>query len=52
MGSHVWVEDPVLAWLDGEVTRINGQEVHVKITNGKTVSAPLLGYFCMNGPVP
>ena len=52
MGSHVWVEDPVLAWLDGEVTRINGQEVHVKTTNGKTVSAPLLGYFCMNGPVP
>ncbi|KAL4195257.1 hypothetical protein AMTRI_Chr05g63720 [Amborella trichopoda] len=37
VGSHVWVEDPVLAWVDGEVSRINGQEVHVHTTNGKTV---------------
>ncbi|XVE51895.1 hypothetical protein DITRI_Ditri02bG0077600 [Diplodiscus trichospermus] len=37
IGSHVWVEDPGLAWIDGEVIRINGNEVHVKITNGKTV---------------
>ncbi|KAK7857034.1 myosin-17 [Quercus suber] len=37
VGSHVWVEDPVLAWLDGEVIRINGQEVHVKTTNGKKI---------------
>ncbi|KAK0597450.1 hypothetical protein LWI29_025433 [Acer saccharum] len=35
VGSHVWVEDRVLAWIDGEVTRINGQEVHIKCTNGK-----------------
>lgn len=39
VGSHVWVEDPVLAWIDGEVTRINGQEVHVNCQNGKKVSA-------------
>ncbi|KAJ4836843.1 hypothetical protein Tsubulata_018472 [Turnera subulata] len=37
VGSHVWVEDPVLAWIDGEVTRINGNEVHVNTTNGKNV---------------
>ncbi|XVF86852.1 hypothetical protein PTKIN_Ptkin18bG0075400 [Pterospermum kingtungense] len=37
IGSHVWVEDPGLAWIDGEVIRINGNEVHVKTTNGKTV---------------
>ncbi|KAL2551154.1 CSC1-like protein [Forsythia ovata] len=37
VGSHVWVEDPVLAWIDGEVTRIDGQDVHVKTTNGKKV---------------
>ncbi|KAB5552541.1 hypothetical protein DKX38_009852 [Salix brachista] len=36
VGSHVWVEDPVLAWIDGEVLRINGGEVHVQATNGKT----------------
>ncbi|XP_021901980.1 myosin-17-like [Carica papaya] len=37
VGSHVWVEDPVLAWVDGEVFKINGEEVHVHTTNGKTV---------------
>ena len=41
VGSHVWVEDPVLAWIDGEVTQINGQDVHVHTTNGKKVSAAL-----------
>ncbi|KAJ9551200.1 hypothetical protein OSB04_015245 [Centaurea solstitialis] len=35
VGSHVWVEDPSLAWIDGEVTKINGQELHVHTTNGK-----------------
>ncbi|PSS15490.1 Myosin-17 like, partial [Actinidia chinensis var. chinensis] len=37
VGSHVWVEDPALAWIDGEVIRISGQEVHVQTTTGKTV---------------
>lgn len=39
VGSHVWVEDPVLAWIDGEVTQLDGQDVHVNTTNGKKVSA-------------
>lgn len=38
VGSHVWVDDPKLAWLDGEVIKINGQEVHVRTSHGKTVS--------------
>ncbi|XP_062155065.1 myosin-17-like [Alnus glutinosa] len=38
VGSHVWVEDPVVAWIDGEVTRINGHEVLVNTANGKTVT--------------
>ncbi|KAL7593906.1 myosin-17 [Lactuca sativa] len=37
VGSHVWVEDPALAWIDGEVTRVNGQELHVHTTKGKTI---------------
>ncbi|KAG4124760.1 hypothetical protein ERO13_D10G058600v2 [Gossypium hirsutum] len=37
IGSHVWVEDPGLAWIDGEVIRINGNEIHVKTPHGKTV---------------
>ncbi|GLT32258.1 hypothetical protein SLA2020_069360, partial [Shorea laevis] len=37
IGSHVWVEDPDVAWISGEVIRISGNEVHVKTTNRKTV---------------
>ncbi|KAB2061049.1 hypothetical protein ES319_A10G060800v1 [Gossypium barbadense] len=37
IGSHVWVEDPGLAWIDGEVIRINGNEIHVNTAHGKTV---------------
>ena len=45
VGSHVWVEDPVLAWIDGEVIRINGQVLHVQTTKGKTVSTTSLICF-------
>lgn len=37
VGSHVWVEDPALAWVDGQVSQIDGQDVHVKTRNGKRV---------------
>lgn len=43
VGSHVWVEDPHLAWIDGQVTRIDGQNIHVRTNKGKTVSFQL---FC------
>ncbi|KAI8565380.1 hypothetical protein RHMOL_Rhmol03G0254500 [Rhododendron molle] len=45
VGSHVWVEDPVLAWVDGEVIRLNGQEVHVRNTSGKTVVSDITKVF-------
>jgi len=38
VGSHVWIEDPAQAWVDGEVSKINGEEVHVRTTSGKIVS--------------
>ncbi|XP_021303107.1 myosin-17 isoform X4 [Sorghum bicolor] len=37
VGSHIWLEDKDLAWIDGEVFRNEGQNVHVHTTNGKTV---------------
>jgi myosin-5 len=37
VGSHVWVEDPELAWSDGQVSKINGQEVEIQGSNGKKV---------------
>ncbi|KAI4303015.1 hypothetical protein MLD38_038696 [Melastoma candidum] len=41
VGSHVWVEDPDLAWIDGVVTKINGNEVEINTTHGKKVTANL-----------
>lgn len=39
VGSHVWVEDPDVAWIDGEVKEVKGEEITVYSTSGKTVSA-------------
>ncbi|KAK9725567.1 hypothetical protein RND81_05G153800 [Saponaria officinalis] len=39
VGSLVWVEDPEEAWLDGEVAEVNGDELTIKCTIGKTVAA-------------
>ncbi|KAG5243498.1 myosin [Salix suchowensis] len=52
VGSHVWVEDPVLAWIDGEVLRINGEEVRVQATNGKTVVANISKVFPKDTEAP
>ncbi|KAL3728020.1 hypothetical protein ACJRO7_032723 [Eucalyptus globulus] len=41
VGSHVWVEDPESAWIDGQVLKINGQEVEIQATDGKKVVANL-----------
>ncbi|XP_039848773.1 myosin-17-like isoform X3 [Panicum virgatum] len=41
IGSHVWVEDKDLAWVDGEVSRIDGQNAHVRTTKGDTVTAKI-----------
>lgn len=38
VGSHVWVEDPKVAWIDGEVNKINGEEVEIQTSNGKKVT--------------
>ncbi|XP_058105594.1 myosin-9-like isoform X2 [Magnolia sinica] len=37
VGSHVWVEDQELAWVDGQVSRISGEEAEIQTANGKTV---------------
>ncbi|XP_042050999.1 myosin-17-like [Salvia splendens] len=52
VGSHVWVEDPALAWIDGEVIRIDGQDVHVQTTNGKKVVANIAKVFPKDTEAP
>ena len=39
VGSHVWVEDPDEAWIDGEVVEVNDEEIKISCTSGKTVSS-------------
>lgn len=44
VGSHVWVEDSEVAWIDGKVLEINGEGIKVICTSGKAVS---IGFcFC------
>ncbi|XP_062220729.1 myosin-6-like [Phragmites australis] len=38
VGSQVWVEDPDVAWIDGEVIKVNGDTITVKCSNEKTVT--------------
>ncbi|CAN6547644.1 unnamed protein product [Malus baccata var. baccata] len=38
VGSHVWVEDPDEAWIDGEVVGVNNEEIEINCTSGKTVT--------------
>jgi len=37
VGSHVWVEDPEECWIEGQVTKINGDDAVIKTSNGKEV---------------
>ncbi|KAJ4958781.1 hypothetical protein NE237_025892 [Protea cynaroides] len=52
VGSHLWVEDPEVAWIDGEVFRIDGQEIHVKTTNGKKVVTDVSKVFLRDIEAP
>ncbi|KAK4785846.1 hypothetical protein SAY86_002535 [Trapa natans] len=52
VGSHVWAEDPSLAWVDGEVFRINGEEVHISRTDGKMVISNISRVFPKDTEAP
>ncbi|XP_019181500.1 PREDICTED: myosin-6-like [Ipomoea nil] len=39
VGTHVWVEDPEVAWLDGEVVETKGDEITINCTSGTKVVA-------------
>ncbi|XP_057451250.1 myosin-12 [Lotus japonicus] len=45
VGSQVWVEDPEIAWIDGEVTDIKGTNATIITTNGKTVVAEISSIY-------
>lgn len=39
VGSHVWVEDADVAWIDGLVEEVHGDELIINCTSGKKVTA-------------
>ncbi|KAL0322108.1 UNVERIFIED_CONTAM: Myosin-11, partial [Sesamum calycinum] len=41
VGSHVWVEDPEVAWIHGQVAKISGQEAEIERNDGKKVVTKL-----------
>ncbi|CAN1131393.1 XI-2 [Linum perenne] len=52
VGSHVWVEDPDTAWIDGEVVSIKGEDVKVLCTSGKTVSVKVSNVYHKDTEAP
>lgn len=38
VGSQVWLEDPEVVWIDGDVLEIDGDNIKVKCSTGKEVS--------------
>ncbi|XP_020079685.1 myosin-6-like isoform X1 [Ananas comosus] len=41
VGAQVWVEDPDVAWIDGELLEVNGDDIKIECTSGKTVTAKI-----------
>ncbi|KAJ0797373.1 putative myosin ATPase [Helianthus annuus] len=52
VGSHVWVEDPELAWIDGEVIDIKGKDATIVTTNGKTIKADISNIYPKDTEAP
>ncbi|KAK6122938.1 hypothetical protein DH2020_043315 [Rehmannia glutinosa] len=52
VGSLVWVEDPEVAWIDGEVVEVNGEEIKVICTSGKTAVANVENVYPLDPDAP
>ncbi|KAL4558700.1 hypothetical protein LXL04_036901 [Taraxacum kok-saghyz] len=52
VGSPVWVEDLSVAWIDGEVLGINGEEAEIQTTDGKKVVANLSKIYSKDVEAP
>ncbi|XP_031503221.1 myosin-6-like isoform X2 [Nymphaea colorata] len=45
VGSLVWLEDPEVAWIDGEVVAVDGQNATISCSSGKTVVANVANLY-------
>ncbi|XP_077227543.1 myosin-6-like isoform X2 [Tasmannia lanceolata] len=52
VGSFVWVEDPDVSWMDGEVLELNGEQIKIICTDGKTVVANTSNVYAKDAEAP
>ncbi|XP_059651763.1 myosin-12 [Cornus florida] len=52
VGSHVWTEDPEIAWIDGEVIEIKGKEATIVKTNGEKIVADISSIYPKDTEAP
>ncbi|XVF32292.1 hypothetical protein REPUB_Repub17cG0069500 [Reevesia pubescens] len=52
VGSLVWVEDSDIAWIDGEVVEVNGEDIKVLCNSGKTVVVKASNVYPKDAEVP
>ncbi|GER57807.1 myosin family protein [Striga asiatica] len=52
VGSHVWAEDPELAWIEGEVAEIKGSDAVILTTTGKTIVAAISSIYPKDTEAP
>ncbi|KAK4492450.1 hypothetical protein RD792_003259 [Penstemon davidsonii] len=52
VGSLVWVEDPDVAWIDGEVISVNGEDIKVLCTSAKTVVVKSSNVYAKDAEAP
>ncbi|KAJ0515798.1 putative myosin ATPase [Helianthus annuus] len=52
VGTHVWVDDPNKAWIDGQVTKITGQEAEIETPDLKKVVAKLSNVYPKDTEAP
>ncbi|KAI3409534.1 uncharacterized protein J3R85_019201 [Psidium guajava] len=52
VGSFVWLEDPDVAWIDGEVVEVKGPELKVVCSSGKTVHVKASDVYAKDPEAP
>ncbi|CAI9103295.1 OLC1v1001751C1 [Oldenlandia corymbosa var. corymbosa] len=52
VGSHVWVEDPEIAWIDGQVAEIKGSDATIVTANEKTIVAAISSIYPKDTEAP
>ncbi|GMI85728.1 ARABIDOPSIS MYOSIN 2, MYOSIN X1 2, myosin 2, MYOSIN XI-6 [Hibiscus trionum] len=52
VGSLVWVENSDIAWIDGEVVQVKGQDINVLCTSGKTVAVKASNVYPKDAEAP